>query len=176
MSQLKIRSISNCVSPESDAAERLFWLLQSSSENDTKTASFHPKFVPKTRHLIYVTKTLPSLSFWYSRFKFCDKLVIMLVGYMRVSRQEQTTDRQEDHLRQAGCEKIFKDVISGASDKRSGLDEALSYCREGDSFIVWELDRLGRSLKHLIQIVEGLKARGINFLDLKDGINTDSID
>jgi DNA invertase Pin-like site-specific DNA recombinase len=99
----------------------------------------------------------------------------MLVGYMRVSRQEQTTDRQEDHLRQAGCEKIFKDVISGASDKRSGLDEALSYCREGDTFIVWELDRLGRSLKHLIEIVEGLKARGINFRVLKDGINTDSI-
>jgi DNA invertase Pin-like site-specific DNA recombinase len=94
---------------------------------------------------------------------------------MRVSRQEQTTDRQEDHLKQAGCERIFKDIISGAADKRTGLDEALSFCREGDTFIVWELDRLGRSLKHLIEVVESLKARGVNFQVLKDGINTDSI-
>lgn len=94
---------------------------------------------------------------------------------MRVSRHEQTTDRQEDHLSQAGCEKIFKDVISGSTDKRPGLDEALSFCREGDTLIVWELDRLGRSLKHLIEIVDSLKQRGVNFRVLKDGINTDSI-
>lgn len=99
----------------------------------------------------------------------------MLVGYMRVSRNEQTTDRQEDHLRQAGCEKIFKDVISGACKNRLGLDEALNYCRPGDTFVVWELDRLGRSLKHLIDVVEGLKAKDINFRVLKDGISTDTI-
>jgi DNA invertase Pin-like site-specific DNA recombinase len=94
---------------------------------------------------------------------------------MRVSRNEQTTDRQEDHLRQAGCEKIFKDVISGACKTRPGLDEALNYCRPGDTFVVWELDRLGRSLKHLIDVVEGLKAKDINFRVLKDGISTDTI-
>jgi len=73
------------------------------------------------------------------------------------------------------CEKTFKDVISGACKNRPGLDEALNYCRPGDTFVVWELERLGRSLKHLIDVVEGLKAKDVNFRVLKDGISTDTI-
>src|SRR5215210_7130656 len=77
----------------------------------------------------------------------------MLIGYARVSTQEQTLDLQKDALEKIGCTKIFSDVVSGAKTERKGLQEALEYVREGDTLVVWRLDRLGRSLKHLIETI-----------------------
>ncbi len=81
---------------------------------------------------------------------------------------------QEDALRQAGCEKIFRDVISGATTERPGLAEALAYARSGDVLVVWKLDRLGRSLAHLIDVVQQLQERGIGFQSLQEQLDTTS--
>jgi DNA invertase Pin-like site-specific DNA recombinase len=87
----------------------------------------------------------------------------MLIGYARVSTQEQTLNLQKDALEKAGCQKIFTDIASGAKQERKGLEEALSHAREGDTLVVWRLDRLGRSITHLIQTVSGLAGRGVGF-------------
>src|SRR2546423_4471293 len=81
----------------------------------------------------------------------------MLIGYMRISTGDQTTALQEDALQKAGCEKIYRDVISGAKDKRSGLSLLLEVARPGDTVVVWKLDRLGRSLRNLIDTVLDLE-------------------
>jgi DNA invertase Pin-like site-specific DNA recombinase len=78
----------------------------------------------------------------------------MKIGYARVSTLDQNEDLQTDGLNEAGCEKIFSDQISGVKADRPGLKNALEYTRPGDCLIVWRLDRLGRSLKNLIEIVE----------------------
>jgi DNA invertase Pin-like site-specific DNA recombinase len=96
----------------------------------------------------------------------------MLVGYARVSTQEQTLDLQKDALEKIGCTKIFTDVISGAKEERKGLDEALSYVREGDTLVVWRLDRLGRPLKHLIETITNLNNRKIGFKSIQENIDT----
>ncbi len=96
----------------------------------------------------------------------------MLVGYARVSTTEQTLDLQFDALKKAGCSKIFTDTASGAKTERKGLDEALSYVREGDTLVVWRLDRLGRSLTHLIETVSQLDNRKIGFKSLTEQIDT----
>ena len=96
----------------------------------------------------------------------------MLIGYARVSTQEQNLDLQRDALDKVGCEKIFTDVVSGAQAERAGLMEALTYCREGDTLVVWKLDRLGRSLQHLIETVHELHKRGIGFQSLQESIDT----
>jgi len=96
----------------------------------------------------------------------------MLIGYARVSTDEQNLDSQRDALKQAGCEKIFTDQISGTKAHRPGLEEALSHLREGDTLIVWRLDRLGRSLRHLIDTVTDLQERGIGFKSLTEAIDT----
>lgn len=96
----------------------------------------------------------------------------MFVGYARVSTVEQNLDLQLDTLTQAGCTKTFKDTISGAKAERPGLSEALAYVREGDVLTVWKLDRLGRSLRDLIDIINVLKERGIGFKSLQDVIDT----
>ena len=98
----------------------------------------------------------------------------MLVGYAQVSTQEQTLDLQRDALQKAGCARLFTDVISGAKQERRGLQEALSFIREGDTLVVWKLDRLGRSLRHLIAIVTALNERGIGFKSLTEQIDTTS--
>src|SRR5512147_2668689 len=85
----------------------------------------------------------------------------MLIGYARVSTTDQTLDLQNDALKKAGCERIFTDTASGAKQERVGLDEALRYVRKGDTLVVWRLDRLGRSLPHLIETITGLEKRGI---------------
>ena len=77
-------------------------------------------------------------------------------AYATLSTADQNPDLQEDALQKAGCEKIFRDVASGAVDSRRGLAEAIDYARDGDTLVVWKLDRLGRSLKHLIETVNGL--------------------
>ena len=99
----------------------------------------------------------------------------MLIGYARVSTQDQTLDLQSDALTAAGCEKIFTDEgVSGSKTDRPGLNEALEYVRKGDVLVVWRLDRLGRSLPHLIQIVTDLGDRGVDFKSLKETIDTSS--
>lgn len=96
----------------------------------------------------------------------------MLVGYARVSTDGQNLALQEDALNKAGCEKLFFDTISGSKDERPGLTEALSHLRKGDTLVVWKLDRLGRSIKHLINTVTTLQEQGIGFCSLQEGINT----
>jgi DNA invertase Pin-like site-specific DNA recombinase len=94
------------------------------------------------------------------------------IGYARVSRDEQTLDLQTDALEKSHCEKIFTDKASGAKESRPGLDKALEHLRPGDTLVVWRLDRLGRSLKHLIGLVEDLNAKGIGFASLTESIDT----
>ncbi len=96
----------------------------------------------------------------------------MKIGYARVSTTDQVLDLQVDALKQAGCEKIFSDVKSGAKEERQGLQNALSYCRSGDVLVVWRLDRLGRSLRHLIDTVGDLTKRGVGFCSLQESIDT----
>lgn len=96
----------------------------------------------------------------------------MKVGYARVSTHEQNLSLQKDALKQAGCGKIFDDHVSGAKAERPGLQEAKEYVREGDTLVVWRLDRLGRSLKHLIETVTALEERGVGFQSLQESIDT----
>ena len=95
-----------------------------------------------------------------------------MVGYARVSTSEQDTALQTDALRSAGCERVFEDTASGAKSDRPGLAAALAYLREGDVLAVWRLDRLGRSLPHLIETVGALDARGVGFRSLTESIDT----
>lgn len=95
-----------------------------------------------------------------------------LIGYARVSTVEQDTALQIDALRKAGCERIFEDTASGAKADRPGLAAALSYAREGDAFVVWRLDRLGRSLPHLIETISALEERGVGFRSITESIDT----
>jgi DNA invertase Pin-like site-specific DNA recombinase len=98
----------------------------------------------------------------------------MLIGYARVSTQEQTLALQQDALQKAGCARIFTDTISGSTSttERKGLAEALEFMRQGDTLVVWRLDRLGRSLKHLIEIVALLHNKEIGFKSLNEQIDT----
>src|SRR5947209_8766025 len=96
----------------------------------------------------------------------------MYVGYARVSTQDQTLDLQKDALEKIGCIKIFTDTASGAQTDRKGLDEALAYVREGDTLVVWRLDRLGRSLKHLIATITTLNNRKVGFHSIMENIDT----
>jgi DNA invertase Pin-like site-specific DNA recombinase len=96
----------------------------------------------------------------------------MLIGYARVSTHDQTLNLQQDALQKAGCNKIFTDTASGAKTERKGLEEALRYVCTGDTLIVWRLDRLGRSLPHLITTLTGLEEGGIGFKSLTENIDT----
>jgi DNA invertase Pin-like site-specific DNA recombinase len=96
----------------------------------------------------------------------------MMIGYARVSTGEQDASLQVDALKSSGCEKIFTDAASGADDDRSGLKDLLSHLRGGDTLVVWRLDRLGRSLKQLIEVVAALNTKGIAFLSLTESIDT----
>jgi len=96
----------------------------------------------------------------------------MKIGYARVSTTEQNPELQKDALKAAGCQKIFSDKVSGARAERPGLEKALDYLRAGDCLVVWRLDRLGRSLKHLIEVVEGLEKRRVGFISLQEGFDT----
>jgi len=96
----------------------------------------------------------------------------MLVGYARVSTQEQTPRAQLDALKAAGCERIFEEKASGAQRDRPQFKAALDYMRAGDTLVVWKLDRLARSLKQLIETVEDLEAREIGFRSLTESIDT----
>ena len=95
-----------------------------------------------------------------------------LIGYAWVSTAEQDTASQTDALRKAGCERIFEDTVSGIKAERHGLAAALAYLRDGDVLTVWRLDRLGRSLPHLIETISALEARGVGFRSLTESIDT----
>ena len=97
----------------------------------------------------------------------------MLVGYCRVSTDDQTLDLQRDALQDAGCERIFEDKAGGTVE-RQGLRAALDHVRAGDTLVVWRLDRLGRSLKDLIARAESLRTQGVGLRSLKESIDTDS--
>ena len=96
----------------------------------------------------------------------------LLVGYARISTEDQNLDLQRDALTQAGCQRIFTDVASGAKEDRTGLAEALAFLRSGDTLVVWKLDRLGRSLQHLIETVTTLQVRQVGFRSLEESIDT----
>jgi DNA invertase Pin-like site-specific DNA recombinase len=96
----------------------------------------------------------------------------MLIGYARVSTDDQKLNLQQDALHTAGCEKIFEDYLSGTRATRPGLTSALEMARSGDTLVVWRLDRLGRSLKDLIQLTETLKQRSIGLQSLQESIDT----
>src|SRR3712207_342408 len=96
----------------------------------------------------------------------------MLIGYARVSTTDQTLALQQDALNKAGCDKIFTDTISGTKAERPGLEKALHFIRPGDTLVVWRLDRLGRSLKHLIETITTLHDKQIGFKSLTENIDT----
>jgi DNA invertase Pin-like site-specific DNA recombinase len=96
----------------------------------------------------------------------------MFIGYARVSTTDQNLDLQQDALLAAQCERIFSDIASGAKAQRPGLAEALQCCRSGDTLVVWKLDRLGRSLPHLVETVRDLVANSIGFKSLQENIDT----
>ena len=96
----------------------------------------------------------------------------MLMGYARVSTVDQTLALQQDALRQAGCDRLFTDVLSGSTTERPGLADALDHLRAGDVLVVWKLDRLGRSLSHLMAVVEQLHQQGIGFRSLSEQMDT----
>ena len=99
----------------------------------------------------------------------------MLIGYARVSTSDQKLNLQRDALKAAGCTRIFTDRgVSGATNQRPGLARALAFLKPGYTLIVWKLDRLGRSLAHLVQIVADIGKRGVNFRSLSDPIDTQS--
>lgn len=96
----------------------------------------------------------------------------MFIGYARVSTSDQTLDLQKDALTKAGCEEIFSDVASGAKTDRAELEKAITHMRRGDTLVVWKLDRLGRSLRHLIDTVTRIKEKGCSFISITEGIST----
>jgi DNA invertase Pin-like site-specific DNA recombinase len=96
----------------------------------------------------------------------------MLIGYIRVSTQDQNLDLQIDALTRAGCKKIFDDKVSGSRAERPGLAKALEMLREGDTLVVCKLDRLGRSVKNLVDLVGELHKQGVQFKSLTDAIDT----
>ncbi len=96
----------------------------------------------------------------------------MLIGYARVSTQDQNLDLQIDALRKAGCTKVFEDKLSGSRADRPGLTKTLEMLREGDTLVIWKLDRLGRSVKHLVDLVGELHTRDVQFRSLTDAIDT----
>lgn len=96
----------------------------------------------------------------------------MKIGYARISTADQSLSLQQDALAAAGCERVFSDTASGARQDRPELQRALEQLREDDVLVTWRLDRLGRSLKHLIDIVSDLEEQGVGFVSLQEGFDT----
>lgn len=99
----------------------------------------------------------------------------MLIGYMRVSMGEQNLDLQRDALDHAGCDRVFDDICSGRAAERPGLDKALDIARDGDTLVVWKLDRIGRSLPHVVGLVGDLQKRGVGLRVLTGDIDTTTV-
>jgi DNA invertase Pin-like site-specific DNA recombinase len=98
----------------------------------------------------------------------------MHIGYARVSTKDQSLDLQVDALKKAGCEQVYREVASGAKTARPVLDDVLSRLREGDVLVIWKLDRLGRSLQHLVALASELMERKVGLISLNDPVDTTS--
>jgi DNA invertase Pin-like site-specific DNA recombinase len=98
----------------------------------------------------------------------------LAIGYARFSTDDQSSTPQIDALKQAGCSRVFTDKVGGARADRPGLEAALAHLRAGDTLVVWKLDRLGRNIKGLVDLVNSLQERGVHFRSLTDRIDTDS--
>jgi DNA invertase Pin-like site-specific DNA recombinase len=96
----------------------------------------------------------------------------MLIGYARVATSEQDLAPQLEALHKAGCDRVFTDKGSGAKANRAGLADALSHARAGDVLVVWKLDRLGRTMKGLVDLAADLATKGIGLRSITDGIDT----
>ena len=96
----------------------------------------------------------------------------MLIGYARVSTNEQNLDLQKDALQKAGCERLYVEQASGSKSSRPELERTIEALRAGDTLVVWRLDRLGRSLKHLIELITKLEESGIGFKSLTESMDT----
>jgi DNA invertase Pin-like site-specific DNA recombinase len=96
----------------------------------------------------------------------------MLIGYARISTHEQSLDLQNDALKEAGCEYIIKDISSGASSDRPGFDQVMKKLSRGDTLVIWRLDRLGRSLRSLIDLFDAFEQRGVGIRSLRESIDT----
>ena len=96
----------------------------------------------------------------------------MKIGYARVSTKDQNLDLQKDALKKAGCRKIYSEQVSGAKTDRTELNEMIKHIREGDIIIVWKLDRLGRSLRDLVDLISKFQKLGVGFKSLQDNIDT----
>ena len=96
----------------------------------------------------------------------------MIIGYARVSTTDQNLELQHQALEEAGCDRVCDDTMTGTARNRPGLDQALDLLREGDTLVVWKLDRLGRSVKNLVDLITELEAKGIGFKSLTDQIDT----
>ena len=96
----------------------------------------------------------------------------MLIGYARVSTQDQNLDLQREALAKVGCRKLFEDKVSGTRAERPGLAKALEMLREGDTLVVWKLDRLGRSVRQLVDLIGELQKQAVQFKSLTDAIDT----
>jgi DNA invertase Pin-like site-specific DNA recombinase len=96
----------------------------------------------------------------------------MFVGYARVSTSDQNLDLQLSALKKIGCEKLYQDQMSGTKANRPGLEMALEVLRENDTLVVWKLDRLGRTVKGLIELVNGLEKKNIHFKSITDNVDT----
>lgn len=103
---------------------------------------------------------------------FCNRGIIMLVGYARVSTVDQNLDLQLSALKEVGCEKLYQDQISGTKANRPGLSMALEVLRKNDTLVVWKLDRLGRTVKGLIDLVNQLHQKEIHFKSITDNVDT----
>jgi DNA invertase Pin-like site-specific DNA recombinase len=98
---------------------------------------------------------------------------VALIGYMRVSTRDQNLDLQRDALEKAGADRVYGDEgVSGATSDRPELIKAMDYCRDGDTFVVWKLDRLGRSTRQVLDLVEQLREKGVGFRSLTEGLDT----
>lgn len=98
----------------------------------------------------------------------------VIVGYMRISTDKQVTDMQEDALKKYGCDKIYREEASGKKKDRPVLAEMLKRLKKDDTVVVWKLDRISRNTKHLIELSEEFKEKGVNFVSIMDKIDTDS--
>ncbi|MBD3895989.1 recombinase family protein [Halomonas sp. ML-15] len=98
----------------------------------------------------------------------------MIIGYARVSTQDQTSQLQRDALEEAGCEQIFEECVTGTKRERPELQACLRTLRDGDTLVVWKLDRLARSLKDLVELIHELNERGVGFRSLTEAIDTTS--
>ena len=110
----------------------------------------------------------------YHRLSYWLAAQTVKIGYARISTKDQSLQLQIDALNKAGCidDKIFTDVGSGSLKNRQGLEQALSYLREGDVLVIWRLDRLGRSVRNLIELLDHLRDRGVGLLSLTESLDT----